>query len=34
MKLAGLSEVEGRKIVTIYNPALDRTEYVWAGIRF
>jgi hypothetical protein len=29
-----VSEVEGRKIVTIYNPALDRTEYVWAGIRF
>ncbi|GAA1558382.1 hypothetical protein [Kribbella lupini] len=34
VKPGGSSEVDGRKIVTIYNPALDRIEYVWAGIRF
>jgi hypothetical protein len=29
-----VSEADGRKIVTMYNPGLGRTEYVWAGIRF
>jgi hypothetical protein len=28
-----VSRTDGRKIVTIYHPALDRTEYVWSGVR-
>ncbi len=28
-----VSEKEGRKIVTIYNPKLSRAEYVWDDIR-
>lgn len=28
-----VSDLDGRKIVTIYHPGIDRTEYVWTGVR-
>ena len=28
------SETEARKIITIYNPELKQTEYVWDDVRF
>ncbi|GAB2616756.1 hypothetical protein [Kribbella endophytica] len=28
-----VSDLDGRKIVTIYHPGLDQTEYVWTGVR-
>ncbi|WP_432949452.1 hypothetical protein ACQPXM_16470 [Kribbella sp. CA-253562] len=29
-----VSVAEARNVVTIYNPYLDRTEYVWDDVRF